>query len=241
MRTVGQMDSKEVSQGIRREIRPYLKEIGFSRFTSRTAWRYADRRIDVVNFQSFNAYHASVMGCTTFSFAVNLGCYLTDIPPPFDKDRMKRRNGQLCPDEASCQFRTHLKKTFYQPEYGLNDVWLVDPAGTYLEEVLLDVRRVIEETARPWFDRLSRPSEVLRILIEEEEGNELWGFGAKRSPARNYLVGYYARSRGLFEIAHQRLYKALSSGCYDRIAETLERDAYCAAQQASAPNPIPRP
>lgn len=47
------MDSKLVSAELRVQVRPVLKAAGFSRFTDRTAWRYADDRVDVVNFQSF--------------------------------------------------------------------------------------------------------------------------------------------------------------------------------------------
>jgi hypothetical protein len=71
------MDSKDVSAELRKEIRPLLKDRGFQKFTSRYAWRVHDDRVDVVNFQSFNDYKARSLGCTTYSFAVNLGCYFT--------------------------------------------------------------------------------------------------------------------------------------------------------------------
>ena len=70
------MDSREVSTELRSEVRPLLRERGFQRFTSRYAWRVLDDRVDVVNFQSFSDQKARSLGCTSYSFAVNLGCYL---------------------------------------------------------------------------------------------------------------------------------------------------------------------
>lgn len=67
------MDSKVVNRAIKANVWPMLKEHGFGHFTTRTAWRHDHDRIDVINFQSFNSYQASVIGCTTYSFALRLG------------------------------------------------------------------------------------------------------------------------------------------------------------------------
>lgn len=101
------MDSKAVNKEIRGRIWPLLKDIGFSRFTPRTAWRYNDGKIDVLNFQSFNAYNASVMGVSTFSFCVNLGSFLIYVPPQWPP---KVKGGHLMPNEAECHFRRRLKR-----------------------------------------------------------------------------------------------------------------------------------
>jgi hypothetical protein len=83
------MDSKIVTREIRRFVWPRLKKQGFTEFSARTAWRHSKAKIDVVNFQSFNSYLAGVIGCTTYSFALNLGCYYLAIrgglPVPFGK------------------------------------------------------------------------------------------------------------------------------------------------------------
>jgi hypothetical protein len=59
------MYNKEVSREIRQEIRPPLKQKGFSRSTTRSSWHFLDDRIDVINFQSMLTYHAYVMDVTT--------------------------------------------------------------------------------------------------------------------------------------------------------------------------------
>ncbi|HSB16298.1 MAG TPA: hypothetical protein VLE22_17720, partial [Bryobacteraceae bacterium] len=70
------MDSRVVNKLIRSEVWPLLRDHGFSRFESRTAFCYRGPFINVVNFQSFNAYLAVGVGCTTFSFGLNLGVYV---------------------------------------------------------------------------------------------------------------------------------------------------------------------
>jgi hypothetical protein len=75
------MDSKAVSKEIRGRVWPLLKAAGFTRFSTRSAWRYREGKIDVITFRSYNAYNASVMGVTPFSFSVNLGTFLTYVPP----------------------------------------------------------------------------------------------------------------------------------------------------------------
>lgn len=99
------MDSKTVNREIRAAIRPVLRSHGFSRFTELAAWRYSDSRFDVVNFQSFDDYLACGVGCTTYSFALNLGLYLRCVPP--DDFGIKRRETDLVPKEWECHLRLH--------------------------------------------------------------------------------------------------------------------------------------
>lgn len=219
------MDSKIVNKQIRGEIRPFLKEAGFTRFTGRNSWRYTGSRIDVLNFESFNSYNASVMGCTTYSFAVNLGCYFLYIPDPYGEGRIKARNGELRPPEYQCHFRGSLRRSLAQPEYDSRQVWYIDPDGRYLEKALHDVRMVIARDGLPWFERVADPAETLRILVEEDENmEELWGFGRNPSPIRHYFTGYVALNLGRKEIARHHLRQVLDSGCFQRVAERLEQD-----------------
>ena len=102
------MDSKAVNKEIRARIWPLLKDIGFSRFTPRTAWRYRGDKIDVLNFQSFNSYNASVLGITSFSFCVNLGSFLNYVP---SKWPVKVKDGHPIPNEAECHFRRRLMRS----------------------------------------------------------------------------------------------------------------------------------
>src|SRR5580658_7025169 len=171
------MDSKVVNQGIRGRIWPRLRERGFGTFSSRSAWRHRSDRIEVVNFQSFNAYNAGVIGCTTFSFAVNLGCYLLAIPPRFEPSRIKATKGHLVPEEFACHFRGQLSPDIPQPKLRAKNIWFIDETGSNLALSLDDAWAALDGSGLPWFEQFASPAEVLRILRHEpEQQGRLWGF-----------------------------------------------------------------
>jgi hypothetical protein len=69
------VDSRDVTREIRRVVWPVLRAEGFDSFTGRFAWRYVESAVDVLNFQSFTASVADGVGCTPFSFGLNLGVW----------------------------------------------------------------------------------------------------------------------------------------------------------------------
>ena len=201
------MDSKAVTKEIRARIWPLLKEQGFTRFSSRTAWRDSEGQVDVVNFQSFNRYNADVMGVTPFSFSVNLGCYLTYVPPTWPP---KTKEGQLMPQESECNFRGRLSPTVSQPGSKQSGVWSVDDEGRNLPWSIQDVVGQLR-------------SEVLRVLLEDGEDMELlWGFGRRPSPIRSYMTGYVALSMGMQDLAREKLDEAVASKCFTALFDSVE-------------------
>ena len=212
------MDSSVVNKEIKAVIRPLLKDAGFTQFTVRTAWRYAGERIDVVNFQSFNSYLANSVGCTTFSFGVNLGCSFNAIPR---NKRAKLKDGFFRPEEYECHFRLQLQKTIRQSDLNREDVWFVDSQGQNLNEVMEDARQEIRNTGLSWFNRFHDGNEVLRTLLEDSESRtKTFGMGRENSPNRHYLIGYIAKSLGKAELAKEHMQKALLSGFFkDRESE----------------------
>lgn len=203
------MDSKHVNQSIKKHIIPFLKKNGFEIFTSRTAWRHFDKKIDVINFQSFNSYHANVLNCTTYSFSVNLGIFFEDIPFPYDY-KVKEKFGLKCPQEYECHFRRSLLKDLKQNELKNEYIWFVDSEGKYLDLAIQDVRDRLTSSALSWFSRFENEKEVIRTLIEDNENNKIaWGFGAKSSPNRSYKTGYIALALGDYKLASAGLKKAI--------------------------------
>jgi Domain of unknown function (DUF4304) len=170
------MDGNTVNREIRAIVWPLLKEAGFVRSTARTFRRYTDNSVDVVNFQSFNSYQASSSVMTTYSFAINLGCYFTAIPRTWP---LKRKGDLLLPEEWHCHFRRRLRKAIHQPQLEMSDGWYIDEEGYYLESAVHDARMALLHQAIPWFKRYSDYREVLRTLREEDDiGDGTWGMGA---------------------------------------------------------------
>jgi uncharacterized protein DUF4304 len=234
------MDSKVVNRGIKSEIWPSLKKQGFDCFTSRTAWRHRDDRIDVVNFQSFNSYQASVSGCTTFSFAINLGCYFLTIPYQYGQPHIKEKSGYLLPDEAQCHIRGRIRPIMRRSlvarllsRKAPQDIWMIHQDGSNLSSSLSEIQDIILTQGMQWFKQFERPDEVLRIFMcEPERIGELWGFGNNPSPSRNYLVGYVALAIGNNEVALAHLRAAQESGCFPNVTNELQTAIHAAAQQS---------
>jgi uncharacterized protein DUF4304 len=206
------VDSFVVNKEIKSIIRPMLQVAGFTQFSPRTAWRYGDKKIDVVNFQSFNSYLANSVGCTTYSFCARLGCSFEAIPRG---ERIKQKEGYLRPEEYECHFRSTLLKTIRQSNLKRRDIWYVDPSGENLGEVIEDAKKAILEKGIPWFHRFDDPQEILRTLLKDSPSNEgTHGFGTKQSPDRHFKTGFVALSLGKMPLAIEHLQKALGSGFF---------------------------
>ena len=202
------MDSKAVTREINSCIKPFLKKNRFNKWTSRTYWRYLFDRIDIIDFQSFNSYNADVIGCTTFSFSINLSCFLRYIP---SETKIKYKNTEPRPSESQGHFRRRLKKGIIQTELETNDIWFIDNHGANLIDVIIDCGNQIQKNGLSWFDKFATKENVLDILINDSEDMDgTWGFGNFNSPLRNEYTAYTAIGLNKYELAFDRL-KALSN------------------------------
>ena len=201
------MDSRAITKLIRARIWPELRERGFSSFTTRSAWRYWDEGIDVVNFQALGAYDAAVIGCTPFSFVLNLGIRLEYVP--YDGSEIKTRDGRPAPEEWQCDLRAHPGPSIPQRRYevGGENVWYVDRSGRNAEQNVDDARRVLVRKGLRWFDRYRDPTHVLTDL----ESGKLEA-GSNPSPIRHYLCAYAAIRAGDVGRARHHLEALLATG-----------------------------
>lgn len=218
------MDSKIVNKVIKQNIWSLLKEHGFSNFTSRSAWRYCSDRIEIINFQSFNSFLAEVVGCTTYSFAVNLGIYYTNIPDQYPNSAIKKKDGYLLPKECRCHLRKVLHKSLSQSELARNDIWYINHTGDNLELAMNDAKQMLNTDGLKWFEKYSNMEMVLETILNEEETNGTHGFGRKNSPIRNYIGGYIALALEKYDIADALLEKAINSECFKTVEDKLSRD-----------------
>ncbi|MBC2663962.1 hypothetical protein H7F51_00365 [Novosphingobium flavum] len=151
------------------------------------------------------------MDVTTFSFCVNLGIFLNYVPSRWPQ---KVKDGHQIPDEAQCHFRRRLRRRVTPRGKEHGDVWNLDEQGKNLLWCIRDVAEQLPEAAS-WFDRLADKSEVLNILLNQEEDmNNVWGFGRNPSPIRSYLTGYVARAVGNHDLAREKLEEAVRSNCF---------------------------
>ena len=201
------MTSSVVNRAIRSLAWPVLRDRGFVSFTSRTAWRDREQLIDVVNFQSFNRYNADVLGCTTFSFAINLSIYLTDVPsdhaPGTRDDRVR-----------PAEYEGHIRRRLLPGSPCLPkapDIWLIDEQGQNTEGTVAQAALALADTADPWFAAFGNRSGGLSALRgATAPPDELtWLPGAPDSAARNMAVGYLSLALGDKATAAASLRRAL--------------------------------
>jgi hypothetical protein len=200
------MDSKVVAKEIKREIWPLLQGEGFTEFSAKTARRYTPDQIHVVNYQSFNSYLAEGVGCTTFSFALNLGIFFRAIP--YEYSLKKGPDPSVKPQVYHCHFRNRLLKNIEQPILPRRDTWYVQPDGSNLRECLDDSRKAIVREGLPWFDRFKSLESVLALLMEQEQLPEV--YASRTSPARKRMIGYIARRIGRIDMAEPLIAEAES-------------------------------
>jgi hypothetical protein len=180
-----EITNRVVTRAIGSMVWPVLEAVGFESHTGRTAWRYIGRDIDVVNFQSFGGMLADEVGCTSFSFQVNLGMWRRD--DAWNVPRDADAQGRPRPQEYECEpHRLHLAKSLSQPWFrpfhrdasrwpksfrlhreGVKQVfrsdthdnpyiWFVLEDGSNLEECIEDAVSVLRSQGLPWFDSCRR-------------------------------------------------------------------------------------
>ncbi|MFI2744340.1 DUF4304 domain-containing protein [Zhouia sp. PK063] len=218
------MDSKAVNKEINSIIRPILKQNGFDKFSGRTYWRYHSDRIDILNFQSFNSYNADVLGCTTYSFSVNLSVYLTFLP---EKTKVKEKDRELRPDESQGHFRSNVKKYLEQPEFPRKDIWFIDSGGKYTQASISDCKNQIQQVGLDWYNKFDTKEKIMKILSEDEtEMDGTWGFGNFDSASRNELIAYTAIELGQTDLAVQKLNRLIDFN--EKQYEIMKYDYYLA-------------
>lgn len=161
------MDSRVVNKLIRSEVWPLLRSQGFSGFESRTAFRYLGSFINVVNFQSFNSHLAEGLGCTTFSFGLNLGVYVVGCA---QEDLVKKDDsGLLRPREYECSFRTSLRKRAPVDGFERDDIFYIDPEGQTAASCFQEARRLLTDVAPVWFERLNDLETIISWMLRAEK------------------------------------------------------------------------
>lgn len=172
------LDGRVVGQALAKRLRPILREHGFHRFQGRNAWRRADLTVGLVSFPSMNAYVATGVGCTTYSFSGAAGVY---YPALADGARVE------WPRDYQLTFRGMLGKTIRQPyfhPYGISDgsdradVWYVLEDGSNLDEVVEDAVAAVLAQGVPFIDRLDDPRQAIQSLLHDQGRNpELGSLG----------------------------------------------------------------
>ena len=163
------MDSKTVNKLIRADIWPILRRFGFTHFEARNAYAFRGSFINVVNFQSFNSYLAGGLGCTTFSFAVNLGVYVVGQPASHWLRRDK--TGRLLPFEPCCAFRSVLRKRSPIDGFSRDDIFFIDPDGRSAGPCFNELRHLASDSVPLWFEAYNDLNTIIHRMEAAEHSD----------------------------------------------------------------------
>jgi hypothetical protein len=169
--------SKDIDKLIRAHVWPFVREQGFV-VRGRSARRYWEDAVDVINFQSFSGHQAMVHGMTSFSFQLNLGVWPTFLP---GADAMRRDDhGRPLVAEYECRFRHHVTPTVEKPPRKRNwnpfafrplpeptAIWSVAEDGANAAECVIDARQGIEVQALPWFELHRTVAQMLALMADD--------------------------------------------------------------------------
>jgi hypothetical protein len=228
------MDSRVVNKEIKRTIWTLLKSEGFTKFTTRNAWRIKEETVEVVNFQSFNSYLASGIGCTTYSFGVNLGVYYKC----FEETAWFKKVRLAYPPEYESHERKDLRKNIGQidlflqykgsrfPKRDRPGVWYVIEDGKNLIEVINDAKQAIIADGLPWFAKMTNLPIALEVIeneIDKKRGMSwsraeiISALSLKLDKPKNAIKAYQ-------EVVHNNFYIRIHE--YEKIAKKPSGEDY---------------
>lgn len=180
-----------------------------------------------MNFESFSTYKAQKHYCTTFSFVINLGCYLSYVPYLHGADRIKQKGEKLLPSEVQCHFRGNIQTVDRRSLITSllrqkSEIWAIRKDGSNFSSIFREARAKLLTEGRQWFKQFESSEEILRILMFETEKNGvLWGFGNNPSLSRAYLVGFTALNMGELKLAEEHLKSVIESGRFEAVDAEL--------------------
>jgi len=158
-------DSKDVAKALKASVFPILRDAGFARFKTRTAWRDDAETISVVDFKSLGSYLGSAVGVTSHSFGAVAGIYFKAVhATPWATEAVPEQ-----PEEWRCQARRVMRKRIFQLRSWRPDVWYVKPDARNLDKVIADAARAVREQALPWLERMRDPGHALDTFESRPE------------------------------------------------------------------------
>jgi len=213
---------------VRRAVQPLLEECGFAFGTTKTAWRYSEKRIDVFSIETFPAAKLLKWNLPPRSFALAAGCFFPFTPCFFSPSVKSDNQGRLMPAYTECHIRFTPYKLLHQSSSAHRNIWSLDGTEGERDGVLADVVQTVSTAIVPWFERCHPLDQVLKFLeVSDETENaygKTWGFGRIGSPLRHALTGFVALECGDFYTARHHLSMALAKGTLAHLSGRADFD-----------------
>jgi len=191
-------DSKTVAAVLKKELEPDLRQLGFTQFKGRRAYRYHDECVLGCSTNAVGSRFSSVTGFPAASFGAMAWVHYNFVPS-FERPIANSRR-HFCP--KSCHFAEVLcvaspslkevRKCRSDAEQERDDIWWVEPDGSNLYEVVDDVRTAIMEQAVRWWDSILVLENALKLASEQDV-----------SPNRSFLMYFLGNKLGLADVVEK--------------------------------------
>lgn len=173
--------SAEINKVLRKHLSPALREQGFQKVNTRHNWKFNQHSVWVIDVTAVGAYFSDVTGWPSMSVFVECGIYY-----PFlnngDFDVKIDNNGESLPRAHHCYLRLSLDSTLDQSAYtqtlknqaerSRKDLWWIEPDGSNVDDVVMNIRDVVLNQAIPWFEKYVDWS----LVVAEFEHNYSFSF-----------------------------------------------------------------
>ena len=167
---VPRIGSPEINKVIRKYMSPALREQGFQKVNTRHNWKFNEHCVWVIDVTAVGSYFSDVTGWPSMSVDVECGIYYPILNDE-DFDVKIGKNGESLPRAHHCYLRLSLERTLDQSTYtqtlqnqaerNRKDLWWIEPDGSNVDEVVMNIRDVILNQAIPWFENYMDRSLVL--------------------------------------------------------------------------------
>ncbi|OGX79083.1 hypothetical protein A6395_08790 [Exiguobacterium sp. SH31] len=154
--------SAEINKVIREHLSPALREQGFQKVNTRHNWKFNEHNIWVIDVTAVGSYFSDVTGWPSMSVFVECGIYYPFLNTG-DFDVKIGKKGESLPRVHHCYLRLSLDSTLDQSAYtqtlknqaerSRKDLWWIEPDGSNVDDVVMNIRDVVLNQAIPWFEK----------------------------------------------------------------------------------------
>ena len=204
--------AKDTTSALSRIVYPMLKAEGFDDWTTRSAWRRKDGRMEVVEFRSFNTYYAESFNCTHASISVWIGIQIPELSScPYVKAGPKG----VRPAESAMPIRANLAPSLGLQQRNPLGIWNINSSED-AEACASDIAEQMRDYGLAWANWPFEPAALQELLLKDmndidtmPNGALLWvDAGNVDSPNRNRKIAELARAQGNHTLASERFERA---------------------------------
>ena len=184
------LSNGELTAALRRHFFPVLEAQGFQQVKPRNAYRHEPDAVCIVSYTSLGAYLSKQTGFPSLSLTALVGMHWPCVPNPFSAavshDKDGSPEGMVVHASLLGEVRQQPRKNLSKVEQARRDIWWIEPDGSNLDAVCMDLAGSFAQQGVPWFEGWRTLERALATTLAEE----------KDYPARTWRLFAFAKALG---------------------------------------------